>query len=215
MISFNRTERRSLATASGLVLLGTVVRLGLGPTSADTAWRPPEAGDSRVDQIAKSRLIGAVDSGIAAENRASEPLAAGEKIDPNFADVIDLRRLPGIGPSRARAIVIDRRENGPFRTLEDLERIPGLGRTSVARLAPMLTLTSRPAGIPSADARIRLNQATRSELMQLPGIGPRLAERIVDYRTREGGIERVEDLLAVPGIGPSTMEKIRNRVRIR
>ena len=63
-------------------------------------------------------------------------------------DVTDLRRLPGIGPARAAAIVRDRRERGPFRTLEDLERIPGLGRSTVSRLAPMLTLSTRPAEVP-------------------------------------------------------------------
>ncbi|MEJ2548410.1 MAG: helix-hairpin-helix domain-containing protein [Gemmatimonadota bacterium] len=144
-------ERRSLATVTGLVLLGTAVRLGLGPTPADTGWRPPEAADGGIESISTSRLLGAVDSAIAAEERASQPLADGEKIDPNFADEVDLRRLPGIGPSRASAIVRDRREHGPFRSLEELERIPGIGPTTAARLAPMLTLSRRPAPAASSE----------------------------------------------------------------
>ena len=215
MLSFNRMERRSLATATGLVLLGTVVRLGFGPSSADTAWRPSLDGDTRIESISKTSLLGAVDSGIAAEDRAHTPLAEGERIDPNFADEVDLRRLPGIGPSRAAAIVRDRREQGPFRTLEELERIPGLGRATVSRLAPMLTLTPQPTYLPAPDSRIRLDRATTEELQQLPGIGPELAQRIVEHRIRKGGIEAVDDLLEISGIGPATVEKIRNRVRIR
>jgi competence protein ComEA len=215
MLSFNRMERRSLATVTGLVLLGTAVRLGLGPTPADTGWRPPEAADGGIESISTSRLLGAVDSAIAAEERASQPLADGEKIDPNFADEVDLRRLPGIGPSRASAIVRDRREHGPFRSLEELERIPGIGPTTAARLAPMLTLSRRPAPAASSDDRIDLDRATREELMRLPGIGPELAGRILEFRARKGGIGRVDDLLQVPGIGHATVEKIRNRVRNR
>ncbi len=215
MLSLNRMERRSLVTATGLVLLGTVVRLGFGPTSADNAWRPPEDGDAPIEAISKSLLLSAVDSGIAAEDRAARPLLDGERIDPNFADEADLRRLPGIGPSKAAAIVRDRREHGPFRTLEELERIPGLGPKTVSRLAPMLMLSSRPSNLGTPEARIRLGSATREELMGLPGIGPELADRILDFRTREGGIDTLDDLLAVPGIGPATVEKIRNRVRIR
>jgi competence protein ComEA len=215
MLSFNRMERRSLATATGLVLLGTAVRLGFGPTPADTGWHPPVSADRGIEAISTSRLLGAVDSAITAEERAGQPLAGGEKIDPNFADESELRRLPGIGPARASAIVRDRRENGPFRTLEELERIPGLGPATVARLAPMLTLTRRPAPVPSSGDRVRLDRATSEELMRLPGIGPELAGRILEFRARRGGIGRVDDLLDVPGIGPATVEKIRNRVRIR
>lgn len=215
MLSFNRMERRSLATATGLVLLGTAVRLGFGPTTADTAWRPPGEGDTPIETISTSRLLGAVDSGIASEDRARTPLDEGERIDPNFADEVDLRRLPGIGPSKAAAMVRYRREHGPFRTLEELERVPGIGPTTVSRLAPMLTLTSRPSEVRASDTRIRLDRATREELRRLPGIGPELADRILEFRTRENGIGTIDDLLAVPGIGPATVEKIRNRVRIR
>jgi competence protein ComEA len=60
-----------------------------------------------------------------------------------------------------------------------------------------------------ATHRIDLNRATRSELMQIPGVGPQLAERIVSYRDSRGQFTRVEDLDAVHGIGDATLNKIR------
>jgi competence ComEA-like helix-hairpin-helix protein len=213
MLSFNHTERKSLATATGLVLLGTAVRLATGPSAADTGWRSLDG--TAIESISKPELTSAVEMAIADEKRAGTPLADGEKIDPNFADAIELRRLPGVGPAKAAAIVADRRANGPFRSLEDLERVKGLGRATVESLSPHLELVSMPTVRRPADRRIDLNRAGRAELTALPGIGPALADRIISFRVEQGGFRSVEDLRGVPGIGPATVEKIRNRVRIR
>lgn len=53
--------------------------------------------------------------------------AAGGKVRLNTATEAELLQLPGIGPVRARAIVADRDANGPYRSLEDLSRVPGIG----------------------------------------------------------------------------------------
>ena len=85
------------------------------------------------------------------------------------------------------------------------------GWTGVLRL-------TRPITIPSAEAegrlawpdmRIELNRASAAELGLLPGIGPRLAERIVDDRAARGPFESVDDLARVPGVGPRLLERVR------
>ena len=213
MLSLNRIETRSLATATALVLAGTGIRLGFGPGSADTAWRP--TSETKLAATSAADLRATVEEGVRREERAGVPLADGERLDPNFADETELRRLPGIGPTKASAIVRDRRENGPFRTLEDLERVVGLGEKTVSRLAQHLTLTSEPFAIRSDEGLLDLNRAALEDIVQLPGIGPELARRIVEFRHRSGGFRELDDLLAVPGIGPGIVEKIRNRVRFR
>lgn len=213
MLSFNRTERRSLAIATGLVLFGSAIQLAFGPSPEDTGWRPLDGG--AIETISTTELKSAVERKIADEERAGTPLVDGEKIDPNFADAIELRRLPGVGPAKAAAIVADRRENGPFRSLEDLERVRGLGRATVENLSPHLELASHPPVIGTSDLRLDLNRASSAELTDLPGIGPALAERIVRFRGERGGFQSVDELQEIPGIGPATVEKIRNRVRIR
>ncbi len=55
-------------------------------------------------------------------------------LDLNRATAAELDRLPGVGPVRAGAIVRYRREHGPFRRLEDLLLVPGIGPTTLERL---------------------------------------------------------------------------------
>lgn len=59
---------------------------------------------------------------------------------------------------------------------------------------------------------VDLNEATTSELEQLPGIGPATASAIVDFRTQSGPFSSVDDLLDVPGIGPAKLAAIRDAV---
>lgn len=61
---------------------------------------------------------------------------------------------------------------------------------------------------------IEANRSPWVEWTLLPGIGPKLAKRIVAYRERVGPFRTVEDLLAVPGIGPRRLEQIRPYLRI-
>jgi competence protein ComEA len=65
-----------------------------------------------------------------------------------------------------------------------------------------------------AAAVVDLNQAGLAELDALPGIGPVLAGRILQHRAAHGPFREPEDLLAVPGIGPRLFERLRPRIRV-
>ena len=58
-------------------------------------------------------------------------------------------------------------------------------------------------------AKIDINSADEEMLTNLPGIGPRTATRITDYRKVNGPFKSVDDLLNIKGIGPKVLEKIK------
>jgi len=62
----------------------------------------------------------------------------------------------------------------------------------------------------SNEGRLRLNSATAPELEQLPGVGPVLAQKIIEYREQYGPFQRIEDLMQVDGIGPAKLEGLRD-----
>ncbi len=62
---------------------------------------------------------------------------------------------------------------------------------------------------------LQLNSADYAELVRLPGIGPVLAGRIMDYRDRHGPFFTIDSLLNVPGIGKVKLEKIRPLLDLR
>ena len=61
---------------------------------------------------------------------------------------------------------------------------------------------------------MNINTATAEELVELPGIGPALAQRVVDYRTANGEFKAVEELVKVNGIGESRMMDILSLVTV-
>lgn len=65
-----------------------------------------------------------------------------------------------------------------------------------------------------APGSIDLNTATEAELQRLPGVGPSMATKILDYRREHGRFASVEELLAVKGIGPKKLDALRDYVRI-
>ena len=72
--------------------------------------------------------------------------------------------------------------------------------------SPAQTETTQPADLPDTEPlMVNINTATPEELEALPGIGPTLAQRIVDYREEHGAFASPESLINVKGIGESKM----------
>lgn len=65
---------------------------------------------------------------------------------------------------------------------------------------------------PIIAVKININTADLAALESLPGIGPALAQRIIDYRQANGPFSRIEKIMEVSGIGPATFEKIQDLI---
>jgi|GEM_PF-1005570 len=61
---------------------------------------------------------------------------------------------------------------------------------------------------------IILNDADRQELESLPGVGPVIAARIIEYRERHGGFNALEELIEVKGIGQQTVERLKPYLKL-
>jgi len=66
----------------------------------------------------------------------------------------------------------------------------------------------------SAAAPINLNSATSTQLEALPGIGAKTAERIIEYRQKNGGFKKIEDLMNVRGIGEKTFLRLKPLITV-
>jgi len=62
---------------------------------------------------------------------------------------------------------------------------------------------------------ININKAETEELMQLPGIGEAMAQRIIEYRKENGNFEKIEDLQNVSGIGEAKFNKIKANICVK
>jgi len=70
-----------------------------------------------------------------------EHTPAPRRIDLNTATAAELMLLPRIGPALAQRIIEHRERRGPYRSIEDLEAVKGIGRRTIERLRPLVTLT--------------------------------------------------------------------------
>jgi len=85
--------------------------------------------------------------------------------------------------------------------------VPGIATGPASGAAP-------PAGTSAPAGPLDLNAATLEQLLDLPGVGPVLAQRILDYRTANGGFRSVEQLREVTGIGDARFQELASKVRV-
>jgi competence ComEA-like helix-hairpin-helix protein len=205
------SETRALKRAVLLLLVISALRWGW--SARPSALAP--SGDTVLPELLEASRQAAEE-----EARRGEPLAEGELVDPNIADAIELDRLPGVGPSTARAVVAAREAGAVFREPEDLLEVPGVGPATLDRMRSALAFEGarsarRPVPVVDAVRRpdgpagpVDVNLADLEALQRLPGIGPALAERILVTR-REQPFTSLDDLVRVRGIGPATVERLR------
>jgi len=86
--------------------------------------------------------------------------------------------------------------------------------TLIPQVEVAVTEAARRATPLAPGERIDPNRADAIELARLPGVGPAMADRIVEAREARGWLLTMDELLEVPGIGPATLERIRPHLQI-
>jgi comEA protein len=82
--------------------------------------------------------------------------------------------------------------------------------------AAILALALVPAYAQStaSKAKVNINTASASELETLPRIGPKVAQRIIDFRTKNGNFKKVEEIMKVQGIGEKVYDQIKDLISV-
>ena len=66
----------------------------------------------------------------------------------------------------------------------------------------------------AAAAPVNLNTATADQLATIPGVGAKMAERIINYRQKNGGFKKIEDLMNVSGVGEKSFLKMKPLITV-
>jgi competence ComEA-like helix-hairpin-helix protein len=147
-------------------------------------------------------------------------------LDLNSATAGELAQVPGLGPKRAQRIMDHRAAKGPYVAPDEVKQVKGIGSRTADRVRRHIQ--TEPTNSPPADkgavpsttpskkngptSPLDLNRATSIDLQQIPGIGPVLAQRIVEHRTAHGPFQSVKELTRVKGIKERMLEKIEPHV---
>lgn len=225
LASFTSSEKNLIAFV--LALLG----IGYGITEYRNYTRDTMTFSAR-DAVPNSYII-------SQENVIPDGMSNDGRIDVNEAGQQLLETLPGIGPSLAETIISHRDAHGPFRSMDDLDKVPGIGPKKLERIASLVefgevtavaevTAQMAAAAMPmpvnsmvppteispvaAADDKVNINTAGIPELDSLKGVGPSLANRIIQDRFQRGPFRSVSDLQRVKGIGPKIINDNRGRI---
>jgi competence ComEA-like helix-hairpin-helix protein len=145
--------------------------------------------------------------------------------DPNL---ISIENWEYLGVSKKTALTIQKyiSKGGKFREPQDLKKIWGIPESLAYQLMPYVKVKEEKKPLANSQFQqnqkqklsaelIDLNQADSSALEKLPGIGPKLSQRIISYREKLGGFYCIEQLHEVWGLQDSILEKISNKIEIQ
>jgi len=194
-----QASARSPAPASG------VGNGGAGPASSGGAT-------SGGDTAGSGQIVVDVDGAVAhpglyklpPDSRVQAALAAAGGLSPQ-ADVHRINRAAKLHDGQ-KLYVLSQGESGPPQAASSGQGCEGQACTSAE------------GGVAGSDTEgqglVNINTANATQLTQLPGVGPAIAQKIIDYRTTNGPFTSVDDLTKVPGIGAAKLAQIKSHARV-
>ncbi|MFN8083487.1 MAG: helix-hairpin-helix domain-containing protein [Dermatophilaceae bacterium] len=222
-------SRRQVLAVGGAAVVALLV-LALRLAVAQAGAEPVPVSATPAGLVSRSVPSALASGGAASGGGASGGVGAGAGSGPDGATaqivvhIVGQVAHPGLVTLPAGARVADaiRAAGGALETAD-------LGGVNLARILvdaeqvvvpkPGEWVPSSSGGAPTGGGSgsgglVNLNAATLSDLDGLPGIGPVLAQRILDWRTEHQRFSSVDELGEVPGIGPKLLAQLRSKVRV-
>lgn len=131
------------------------------------------------------------------------------RLNVNTSSEADFSILPGIGDVTAHRIVKFREEIGGFKAVAELKRVKGISDGLFQQLEPNLTLFEKS----DLKVLIDINSAGEAALKKLPGMSAKEANSIIEYRKRNEGFDKVEEM-SLAGIEKKQYEEIKDLVTV-
>lgn len=200
-----QASARSPAPASGVGNGGAGLASSAGPASSGRAT-------SGGDTAGSGQIVVDVDGAVAhpglyklpPDSRVQAALAAAGGLSPQ-ADVHRINRAAKLHDGQ-KLYVLSQGESGPPQAASSGQGCEGQACTSAE------------GGVAGSDTEgqglVNINTANATQLTQLPGVGPAIAQKIIDYRTTNGPFTSVDDLTKVPGIGAAKLAQIKSHARV-
>ncbi len=200
-----QASARSPAPASGVGNGGAGLASSAGPASSGGAT-------SGGDTAGSGQIVVDVDGAVAhpglyklpPDSRVQAALAAAGGLSPQ-ADVHRINRAAKLHDGQ-KLYVLSQGESGPPQAASSGQGCEGQACTSAE------------GGVAGSDTEgqglVNINTANATQLTQLPGVGPAIAQKIIDYRTANGPFTSVDDLTKVPGIGAAKLAQIKSHARV-
>ena len=200
-----QASARSPAPASGVGNGGAGLASSAGPASSGGAT-------SGGDTAGSGQIVVDVDGAVAhpglyklpPDSRVQAALAAAGGLSPQ-ADAHRINRAAKLHDGQ-KLYVLSQGESGPPQAASGGQSCEGQ------------SCTSAEGGVAGSDAEgqglVNINTANAVQLTQLPGVGPAIAQKIIDYRTANGPFTSVDDLTKVPGIGAAKLAQIKSHARV-
>jgi competence protein ComEA len=134
-----------------------------------------------------------------------------QTMNPVFVEVSGAAANPGVYAFEQPPMLAEvwRRSRAPGTAPEAPGKLPSGSRVEIGPDGHYQLARMTGGQLLTLGLALDLNSATAQDLEALPGVGPALAQRIVDYRQKHGPFIKVDDLEKVSGIGPKKLEQIR------
>ena len=240
-LNFTRKERIGILVIAGIILLILFLPNILSkpvtnaPTQMDSAWIVAvkkleiKAPDSSIDAYQKT-----YDENAFAYQYDKNPIEKGELsyFDPNTITGSEWKKL-GLRDKTIQTIQNYLNKGGHFYKPEDLQKIYGLHNDAYQRLKPFIKIESTVSKTTNDLLSLRstneiqsektyaarypvidINSADTASFISLPGIGSKLASRIVNFRDKLGGFYSIEQVGETYGLADSTFQKIRQYLKL-
>lgn len=197
---------RKFQLVDGLLILGIILLVvGIGINFKDNFWEKTEIKVTSKN-ISPTPIIDIQVNSKVKIDIAGEVIKPGVYELNNGDRIIDILVMAGgLGVNADREWV--------EKNLNQAEKLVDGQKIYIPKVGEEIKIDNKVLGIRESKI-IRLNTATIEDLDKLTGIGPAIANRIIDYRTKNGGFKDINELKLVSGIGDKLFEKIKDEIAL-